>query len=295
VDQLGDLVWALAEQVQGARDNAEHPNQAEAQEQECIGGEATARCRLFLFLSHGAELSQDLEPGYWSAVPQTIAFFDLDLTLLEVNSARLWVRRELRLGHISKWSALKGACWLGVYELGFARLDTAMRTAARTIAGQEECEIQQRTVDFWREELSHRIRPGGLQAIRAHQAAGEAAILLTSSSDYLGQLAVDALGMDGLLCNRFVVEQGRFTGELVDPICYSEGKRIHAEQAAEERGVSLEQCAFYTDSMSDSPVLEAVGRPFVVAPDPRLRREAQLQSWSALDWDASELDSGEEA
>ena len=118
-------------------------------------------------------------------------------------------------------------------------------------------------------------------------AAGEPAVLLTSSSNYLGQLAVDALGLDGMLCNRFVVADGLYTGALVEPLCYGPGKVDHARRFATERGVELGACAFYTDSWSDLPVLDVVGRPVPVHPDPRLRREATRRGWDIADWGTS--------
>ncbi len=215
---------------------------------------------------------------------QGIAFFDLDLTVLEVNSASLWIRRELRLGHISRWSAIKGAVWLGMYELGFAKLEDAIRSAASTLKGKEEAVMRQRTEDFWAAEVAMRVRPGAAAAITSHQQAGERVVLLTSSSNYLGQLAVDAMSMDGLLSNRFEVEAGCYTGELHSPLCYGPGKLVHAQAEADAHGVSLEDCTFYTDSMSDLPVLEAVGRPVPVHPDPRLRREAIRRGWEIANW-----------
>jgi len=173
-----------------------------------------------------------------------------------------------------------------MYELGFARIETAIRSAAATLEGQQESVIRKRTQDFWQEDVAHLIRPGARAAIEAHQAAGEPAVLLTSSSNYLGQMAVDALGMDGMLCNRFVVADGVYTGALVEPLCYGPGKVDHAQNFAAERGVELEACAFYTDSWSDLPVLDVVGRPVPVHPDPRLRREAIRRGWDIADWGA---------
>jgi len=48
--------------------------------------------------------------------------------------------------------------------------------------------------------------------------------------------------------------------------------------------VRLSDCAFYTDSFSDVPVLEAVGQPVAVNPDPRLRRRANKRGWRIVDW-----------
>jgi HAD superfamily hydrolase (TIGR01490 family) len=220
--------------------------------------------------------------------PAGIAFFDLDRTLLSVNSATLWVKRELRLGYISKWSALRGAMWLGLYELGFGRMDDAVRSAIASLEGQAEDEIRARTTAFWHEEVADQIRPGAYAALEAHRSQGEPPVLLTSSSNYLSQLAADALSIDQVCCNRFQVQDGMFTGEPVEPLCFGAGKLVHATSTAQRMGLALSECAFYTDSHSDLPVMEAVGRPVAVHPDPRLRREAQRRGWPIVDWTGSD-------
>ena len=109
--------------------------------------------------------------------------------------------------------------------------------------------------------------------------------MLTSTSDYLSCEFARDLGFDEVLSNRFEVdEEGRFTGRPLEPLCYGEGKLAHARLCADKRGVSLSDCAFYTDSLADVSVLEVVGRPVVVDPDPRLRRRARAQGWPIVDW-----------
>ena len=69
-----------------------------------------------------------------------------------------------------------------------------------------------------------------------------------------------------------------------DHVCYGEGKVKHAIAYAQKRGVSLDDCSFYTDSTADLAMLKAVGQPVVVNPDPRLMREAKAQGWEIVDW-----------
>jgi HAD superfamily hydrolase (TIGR01490 family) len=216
--------------------------------------------------------------------PPAIAFFDLDRTLLSVNSATLWVKRELRLGFISRWAALRGAMWLALYELGLAQMEDAIRTAIGTLAGHSEDEIRARTAAFWREELSGAIRPGAHAVLAAHRARGDQLVLLTSSSNYLSELAAEAMNLDAILCNRFEVEQERFTGEPVEPLCFATGKLTHARTFADAAGVPLSKCTFYTDSYSDISVLKAVGKAVVVHPDPRLKRAAERHAWAVENW-----------
>ena len=213
-----------------------------------------------------------------------IAFFDLDLTVLACNSATLWVKRELRLGHVTRTEALRAAWWLGLYQLGLGDLDTAIRVAISSLKGSPEDEIRARTLAFWHEEVAHHVRPGAIDALARHRAAGDRLAFLTGSSTYLSGAALDALSLDDTLCTRFQVRDGLFTGEPDGTICYGAGKLVHAEALAAAHGTTLDQCAFYTDSYSDLPVLEAVGEPVAVHPDPRLLRAAQRRGWRVERW-----------
>lgn len=214
-----------------------------------------------------------------------IAFFDVDRTLVSANTASLWIRRELKLGHVTRAQALRGAFWLGIYALGFAPMDTVLVDAVATLRGKRESDIHDRTVAFWREEVRQLIRPGARVAVEIHRARGDRLYLLTSSSTYLSSELAGELGCDGYLCNRMEVADGLFTGGLARPVCYGAGKAALAATLAAELGVPLSACSYYGDSYSDLPILLAVGSPVVVNPDLRLRRAARRRAWPIEDWD----------
>lgn len=213
-----------------------------------------------------------------------VAFFDVDKTLLDANSASLWIRREMRLGHISRWTAARGAFWLTLYTLGVARMERILVDAVDIMRHALEDAVVERTTRFFHEEVRGLIRPRALDAIAAHRAQGHRVYLLTTSSTYLTSLLADELGIDGYLCNRFEVVDGRFTGRLHPPLCYGEGKVEHARRLLDEIGVGIEECVFYTDSYSDLPMLHAVGLPVAVNPDLRLERYARRRGWTIEDW-----------
>ncbi|MGD8627079.1 MAG: haloacid dehalogenase-like hydrolase, partial [Anaerolineae bacterium] len=78
---------------------------------------------------------------------------------------------------------------------------------------------------------------------------------------------------------RLISADGRLTGEIEPPPCYGQGKVVWAERFAREHAVDLSASYFYTDSISDLPLLERVGQPVAVNPDPRLRRLARARGW----------------
>ncbi|SET50111.1 HAD family hydrolase [Stigmatella erecta] len=215
----------------------------------------------------------------------SVAFFDLDKTLLAVNSAALWIRRELALGHISRWQALGASVWMARYHLGFVSMQDALLAAIGHLAGTAVGPILERTTAFYEEQLRLLYRPGALRVLEEHRRAGDRLVLLTSSTGYLSELVARDLRLDAILCNRFEVNaEGLHTGKPLGTVCFGEGKRTCAEGYVREVGASLSACAFYTDSYSDLPVMEVVGKPVAVHPDQRLRREALRRGWPVVDW-----------
>jgi phosphoserine phosphatase len=81
-----------------------------------------------------------------------------------------------------------------------------------------------------------------------------------------------------------VDERGCFTGRAVQPLCLGEGKVTRARVLAEAHGFRFEDATFYSDSISDLPLLERVGEPVAVNPDPRLRRVAERRGWRIERW-----------
>lgn len=213
-----------------------------------------------------------------------LAFFDLDRTLLAVNAGQLWVRREMRLGYIGRWQATKAAAWLFGYHLGFSRVERVLEDAIASLAGGKEEEVVARTRTFYAEEIAATYRPRARDVVAAHRAKGDVLALLSSTSIYLAEPVLSTLGIEHALCNRFEVKDGIFTGRPVGALCFGQGKVVHARALAERLGERLEDATFYTDSASDLAVMELVGTPVAVNPDPTLARVARKRKWRVEDW-----------
>lgn len=216
-----------------------------------------------------------------------IAFFDLDRTLISVNSGQLWVAFERREGRIRIGQAARAALWIFGYHLGFSRMEPILEEAIATLAGEEEQVLRDRSLRFYRNEVERTFRPGARPALQQHREQGHHLALLTSSSLYLSEAVGESLGIPHICCNQFQVAGGRFTGQPERPLCFGAGKLVHAERLAEQLGEKLEDSWFYTDSYSDLPVLLRVRHPVVVNPDPALAREARRRGWTQLDWGGS--------
>jgi HAD superfamily hydrolase (TIGR01490 family) len=218
-----------------------------------------------------------------------VAFFDLDKTLISRNSASLWIRFELAAGRVTRWQAMQALAYLVRYSLGAADMSDAIRRSVTAIAGQPEAELRERARIFYDQFILGLYRPGARAAIGAHRAAGDRLVLLTSSSNYMSEMVCRDLGLDDYVCNHLEVDaDGRYTGRAIEPLCFGAGKVQLAARYVERLNLSLADSTFYSDSLSDLPMLEAVGRPVAVHPDPRLRRLAKQRGWELVDWDHCE-------
>jgi HAD superfamily hydrolase (TIGR01490 family) len=203
------------------------------------------------------------------------AFFDMDETLLTVNSATLWVRHMWRLGELSNVDLIRSLLWLAGYKMAIIDMERVARSVVRQYAGVDEEEMRESVSTWYQETIRETISPSIRAEVRLHESKGHRTVLLTASSPYLSKLVANEVGMDAVLCSSFEVAEGRLTGNLNEPFCYGHGKVVMAEAWAQDNGVDLDQSYFYTDSYTDLPMLERVKFGVAVNPDPRLLRHAR--------------------
>ena len=213
------------------------------------------------------------------------AFFDLDRTLISVNSAFLYAQYERRRGRISLFQFLRASFWMGMYHLSMIDMDKAFAAAVRLYRGAHSESLRALTEEFFHQEVISTFQPGAEPVLDFHRQQNHPLVLLTASSSYMSELVAETLDFDAWLANIFPTDdEGRLIGTFQRPMCYGPGKVHHAENWAAEEGIDLSQSYFYTDSFSDLPMLEVVGNPVVINPDPRLRRAALQRGWPIQDW-----------
>jgi len=217
------------------------------------------------------------------------AFFDLDRTLLLVNSGALWMKRERRAGRITFKQVTEATLMLVEYRLSIIDIEASVRKALAVYKGEQEKNLDLWTREWFEEEVSRCISPGARPVLEEHRAAGHLLILLTSSSPYLSAAVSKHLSLDDWISSSYEVQNGIFTGEPIIPLCYGSGKVAYAEAYARGAGIDLDHCFFYSDSFTDLPMLQRVGEPRVVNPDLRLRLYARWRGWPVLDWRAAGL------
>lgn len=208
------------------------------------------------------------------------AFFDLDHTVLAASSSTLWARYLYREGRMRLAEVARLIWWTLQYKLAVIDMAAVVRGLSMDMKGQSEAELIAECRRWYAEMVAPRLAPRAVERIEEHKAQGHTVALLTASTVYVGQQVAEALGLgDNAICTCLEVVDGLFTGRCIEPICYGPGKVQWARAFAQERGLDLERSYFYSDSYTDLAMLETVGYPVGVNPDPRLRRLAARRGW----------------
>ncbi len=210
------------------------------------------------------------------------ALFDIDGTLLGRNTAPLYMSHLRRTGQARRRDVARTLYYLFWYKLGLLDVRRALEVSMEFVRGRDEAAMMADCVGWYREAVRPWVFPGMAARVAAHRREGHVLALLTSATRYLAEPLGADLGIEHLLVTQLVVRNGLFTGEVIQPVCYGRGKVHWAERFAAEQGIDLRASYFYTDSITDLPVLDRVGHPRVVHPDPRLRRLAQRRGWPVL-------------
>lgn len=222
---------------------------------------------------------------YNPGVALTAAFFDMDRTLLRVDSARLYTQFRRDRGEATLMDALRVAMWATQYTLGVIDAPKVARQALRSFQGKAETWLEQSCAEWFPRYVLPEVQQAGRRAVRAHQERGDFVAIVTGATRYVAEPVAAELGIEHVICSELELDAGGcFTGQIVEPLCYGAGKIERALRVAEREGFRLEEASFYSDSITDLPLLEAVKAPIVINPDRRLRRVAVRRGWPIEAW-----------
>lgn len=213
------------------------------------------------------------------------AFFDLDKTLMAGSSGMPFARVAMRHGIVSRRQL---ASW-GIEHLRYRlrgtteeRTTEVLREARELISGVPARDVERMNPEVMAAILP-RVYPQMLEEVHAHQDAGRATFIVSAAGNGVVETLATVLGFDGGIGTRYEVDaDGRFTGRFDGPFVYGPGKVEAMEAFAARHEIDLDESYAYSDSLSDLPMLEAVGNPVVVNPDPGLTEIAKREGWQTM-------------
>lgn len=211
-----------------------------------------------------------------------VAFFDLDKTLLRINSGSVLVREAYRRGLMST-SGLVNAIYLS-FLYKFHLRDTSLIVAGmgRWLKGVTVEDLNVLSEQVAKSHLIDAIRPEILSEIKFHRQNSAEIVILSSAIIQICKPLGSYVGADNILCTVMEATDGVFKGSAENKFCLEDEKRIRLLQYCELRNYSLDEAFYYGDSISDLSALEVVGNPVCVEPDRKLFRIANEKGWRII-------------
>lgn len=136
----------------------------------------------------------------------------------------------------------------------------------------------------FRDRIVPLISEGAMKKIAYHKQEGHTVILLSGTIDILADLLAKHIGVDHYIASCPERKNGYYTGRIIPPIPYREGKREILLSLVAEKGILLRQSFSYGNSLSDRHILECVGNPCAVNPGARFKRMAERKGWNIEYW-----------
>jgi HAD superfamily hydrolase (TIGR01490 family) len=213
------------------------------------------------------------------------ALFDMDRTLVRRETASLYVSYQRERGQATWRDAARVLWWMTQYTLGVVDAPVVAKRALESFVGMSETVLAARCDDLFLRRIEAHICDRGRAAVEEHRARGDILAIVTGASPYVTRPLAISLGISHIVSSVLEVDgAGRFTGRVVEPLCYAQGKVLRAERLARDLGFRLDEAVFYSDSFTDLPLLQRVRDPIVVNPDPRLSRVAKKLGWRVERW-----------
>jgi HAD superfamily hydrolase (TIGR01490 family) len=215
---------------------------------------------------------------------RTAAFFDLDKTIIAKSSTLAFSKPFFAQGLLSRRAVLKSSYAQFIFLLSGADHDQMDRIRAHMTnmcAGWDVAQVKSIVNETLHDIVTPLVFAEAADLIAAHKLCGRDVVVVSASGEEIVGPIARELGATHAMGTRMIVEDGRYTGEIAF-YCYGEGKVQAIRELAAREGYALEHCYAYSDSITDLPMLEAVGHPTVVNPDRALRREAIERGWPVL-------------
>ncbi len=212
------------------------------------------------------------------------AFFDLDKTIISVNSARYIALYARKNGLLSKADIISGLYYSLLYKSGALSTENLMLIMTKWLENVDALRLKQVFDDLSRFLVDNAIRAKARQAVSFHREQSARTAILSASVKDVCEPLRRRLKMDDIICTEMRMDNGVYSGEVSGKYCYGTEKLQRVKSFCRRHRFSLEDAWYYADSIADLSVLRAVGHPVCVTPDRKLKKEARKRGWLIEIW-----------
>lgn len=216
------------------------------------------------------------------------AFFDLDKTIIAKSSTLAFARPLSKAGFLNRRALMKAGIAQAYYSMFGADHDQLERVRdelGEMTKGWDKAELEHLVKETVDEVVSPLVFAEALAIIDEHKRAGRKVVVISSSPTEIVSPFGAYLAVDEVIGTRPATDdKGKYTGDL-EFYAYAEGKAQAMRELAAAESLDLSTSYAYSDSMTDLPMLEAVGHPVAVNPDKELREIAEARDWQIMEFE----------
>ncbi|MGB4960217.1 MAG: HAD-IB family hydrolase, partial [Saprospiraceae bacterium] len=210
------------------------------------------------------------------------AFFDLDRTLIDGFSVKNFVKTRLMSGNFTSKELISQFAAAITYATDMGNFASMAAISAKGVKGIAEQVFIEVGEEVYQKHLAASIFPQSRALVEAHISMGHTVAIISAATPYQVLPVARDLSVDIVRCTVMEVENGLFTGKIIEPACWGEGKAHAGRELSQKYGLNLNKSYFYTDSAEDIQLLEIVGKPRPVNPDIKLSGLAFQNDWPIL-------------
>jgi HAD superfamily hydrolase (TIGR01490 family) len=218
---------------------------------------------------------------------QQLAIFDLDNTLLPIDSDYAWGQFMIRLGLVNAEAhKAKNDFFYQQYQNGTLNIADYLAFQLAPMTRYDMGQLHLWREQFIAEVIAPQVTENAKILVNEHIARGDLCVLITATNEFVTTPIAQLFGFDHLLAVQLEQQAGRYTGKLIGVPSFREGKitRLHDFLAQRRQSLTdFSQSYFYSDSANDLPLMSLVQHPIATNPDPALRAHAQIHGWKTLD------------
>ncbi len=216
-----------------------------------------------------------------------LTLFDLDHTLLPIDSDYSWGEFSLKMGWVDpELFKAKNDQFFADYQAGVLDIHDYVKFATEAVRLKGPELAAKAHQQFMQEVVLPVIKPSALSLIKQHQDAGDHVMVVTATNEFVTRPIAAALGIQELIAVELAKDStGWITGEILGTPSFKAGKvaRVEAWLSAHQKSWQDVHITFYSDSLNDLPLLEKAQTPVATNPDARLRQLATDRGWRILE------------
>src|SRR5690606_22143994 len=220
--------------------------------------------------------------------PTRLALFDLDHTLLPLDSDYQWadfLARTGRAGDPAEAQA-RNEELMERYNAGQLTAEQSAEFMLGLLTRATPPELARWHEEFMTEVIRPAIRDSAIELVQGHLTQGDLCAIVTATNDFVTAPIARAFGVPHLIATVAQMDRGRYPGRIQGVPSFQAGKIIRVDDWLRSMGLTIDavdEVYFYSDSPNDLPLLEVVSHPIATNPSPRLREIAQEKGWKVLD------------